>query len=218
MAAKKRPPKIPQFQSSPFKSLKGFAVSDEEKGSPVKDPPAPPREVAEEVDFLAAMADLGVERTGPESNGETSGNRPVTPPVEMVAAEDEELFLREVGCFDKVFRDELPEEPADTSPRRMKQLRQGKLGVDAELDLHGLERVAARQRTLHFLENAVYQGFQTVRIITGQGHRSVDGPVLRETIERLLRDECPSQVLEWGRAPARQGGAGALILFLRRSK
>jgi DNA-nicking Smr family endonuclease len=67
-----------------------------------------------------------------------------------------------------------------------------------------------------FLQDSVYQGFQTVLIITGKGLHSKEGPVLRTAVEKLLSQQ-KEQVLEWGLAPQRYGGSGALVVFLRRN-
>lgn len=216
MGKKNRPPRIPKFKSDPFKSLKGFAVSSDNP---------PPKEVQaetipeplEDLDFASAMQGLGVRKIDAE---ERVPPREKKTPEEVSAGRgerDSQIFLQALGQMDVTFKDEVPDDGESSPPsaRRMKLLRQGKLKVEAELDLHGMERVEARRQTLHFIENSFHQGWRTVRIITGQGHHSSNGPVLRDTIERLLRDEAPRQVLEWGRAPARQGGGGALILFLR---
>jgi len=65
-----------------------------------------------------------------------------------------------------------------------------------------------------FLQDALYQGYRTVLVITGKGSHSSDGPVLRIAMERLLESQ-RELVLEWGIAPPRYGGSGALIVFLR---
>jgi len=54
-----------------------------------------------------------------------------------------------------------------------------------------------------------------VLIVTGRGNRSDGEAVLRTEIERYLAQEAAAWVTEWGRAPARYGGEGALVVFLR---
>ncbi len=118
--------------------------------------------------------------------------------------------------MEAVFTDELPEEvEPSATPRRMKLLRAGKLVPEAELDLHGLDRVRAREKTRYFLEDAVYQGKRTVLLITGKGHGSAGEPVLRKEMERFLARDAGAWVSEWGDAPRRYGGEGALVVFLR---
>ncbi len=118
--------------------------------------------------------------------------------------------------MDNVFRDEIPEAAAASAPpRRMRQLRQGKLTPEAKLDLHGLNRQEAREKVRFFLEDAVFHGLKTVLVITGRGKGSSDGPVLRTFMEGYLSKEAKAWVLEWDRAPARYGGDGALVVFLK---
>jgi len=213
-----------EFKESPFKALKGLVVSDQ---------PAPPAkhaekipQVVEEVDdsslFEREMAMLNVEKRQGSELGRPlpPESRESEPPLvhNPTPVTDHELFLSALGSMDSVFRDELPqEEGPHASPRRMKQLRQGKLSPEAQLDLHGATREEARQKVGYFLEDCVYQGYKTVLVITGRGKGSVEGPVLRDDMERYLSHDASAWVVEWGRAPARYGGDGALVVYLRSS-
>jgi DNA-nicking Smr family endonuclease len=125
-------------------------------------------------------------------------------------------FLTAIDRIDQPLEEELPvdEELARARPRRMKQLARGELKLAGELDLHGLTRAEAVARTRLFLAGAVRQGWQVVVIVTGKGLHSPTGPVLRQAVERLL-DGSRDLVLEWGPAPRRFGGAGALVVFVR---
>ncbi len=216
-----------EFQHDPFRGLKGFCVSPAEKAA-MPDRPvatassdAPPRDeaaiFAEEMDRLGVVC-RDVEEDATEA---VAGRREVDPPaVDTVPApNDQDLFLASLGSMEKVFVDDFPlaEDPAAT-PRRMRQVRRGELVPEAQLDLHGLGRDAARDRVRHFLDNAVHHGRKTVLIVTGRGKSSGREPVLRAEIERYLRYEAAAWVAEWGRAPARYGGEGALIVFLKGRK
>lgn len=207
------------FSANPFKQLKGFAVSKEEVPAPVTKPQAKVEELPEEELFAHEMERLGVKEQPSAMPGralppETALERrpaPTPPPKD-----DGELFLHALGRMDAVFRDEFPEEPQlRAQPARMKQLRQGRLTPQAQLDLHGLSRETALERVGFFLQDAAYQGWGTVLVITGQGKRSEDGPVLRAAVERYLAEAGGAWVAEWGRAPARYGGDGALVVFLK---
>jgi DNA-nicking Smr family endonuclease len=96
----------------------------------------------------------------------------------------------------------------------MRQVGRGQLKPEAELDLHGLTVEESSAQVRFFLQNASYQGFRVVLVITGKGLHSNDEPVLRRAMEKLL-NELREQVLEWGVAPRRYGGDGALVVFLR---
>ncbi|MEZ4600318.1 MAG: Smr/MutS family protein [Syntrophotaleaceae bacterium] len=171
---------------------------------------------AREMDFLKVdPADRGEDEILEKSLPEDTETRFETPAKPVFLSEEEE-FLCAIGRMDAVFRDELPlEEPPAATPGRMKQLRQGKLAPEATLDLHGLSREQAREKVRFFLEDSVFQGRRTVLVITGKGRGSPDGPVLRDDMQRYLSSEARAWVVEWGRAPARYGGDGALAVFLR---
>ncbi|WP_305042168.1 Smr/MutS family protein [Geoalkalibacter sp.] len=236
MARKKRPQpsaevKQPQFAHNPFRDLKGLSVSAPPGKTPkVKEAKPVPLPAAEkdELLFLEEMAFLRVSPTKHRAAGE--GEDPLAepeweedsegspPPPVPLPEDDQTLFLRALGEMQCTFRDELPVEPPEpqASPRRMRELERGRFKPEAELDLHGLDRMRARERVRHFLDNCRHQGLRTVLVITGVGHHSNEEPVLRGEVERFLNEEGRSWVIEWGRAPRRYGGAGALVVFLKK--
>jgi len=217
-----------EFSSSPFKKLKGLSA--------LKDPPALPKSVDDQkssvtgntaalskdgVSFADEMGFLGVKPLpGKTIEGAApKQGRAVQPPVcpENPKEElDRESFLEALGSMEKTVVDEWSEEePVNKAvPRRMKQVERGQLKPEAELDLHGLTVEEACTKVRFFLQDALYRGCRTVLVITGKGSHSSDGPVLRIAMERLLESQ-RELVLEWGLAPQRYGGRGALIVFLR---
>lgn len=195
-----------------------------EKDSAVQKPASPPTAEPVVEDDVAAfereMALLGVdpqERDDRHREVEpTAVEFPEDKSEKKVELTDDELFLESLGSMDSVFHDEIPEtEEVAAAPRRMRQLRQGKLAPEAKLDLHGLTRQEAREKVRFFLEDATFQGLKTVLVITGRGKGSSDGPVLRQFMEGYLSSDAKAWVVEWGRAPARYGGEGALVVFLK---
>jgi len=207
------------FQQNPFKDLKGFCASSPKKGAPEKRPAQPPIQDDAEL-FAEEMERLGVSRTPMEESRKEKGEN--GPPASVTESEvkppktDREQFLASLGEMETVFCDEIPEEESPPAPpRRMRQVRRGELAPEAQLDLHGLTRDEARDRVRHFLDNASYHGRRTVLIVTGRGKGSGGEPVLRKEIERYLQHEAAAWVAEWGRAPARFGGEGALVVFLK---
>lgn len=221
-----------EFRNNPFKPLKGIAPPQADRGpkpkvSEVSDRPACNEQVDDEDLFSREMSLLGVsqqsrneeeevrEQSLPGDTGESAGaiDRKPAP----ITEEDE--FLCAMGQMDAVFQDEFPlEETPLATPGRMKQLRHGRLVPEASLDLHGLSREQAREKARFFLEDSVYQGCKTVLVITGRGKGSPDGPVLRNDMESYLANEAKAWVIEWGRAPARYGGEGALVVFLKTTR
>ncbi len=208
------------MQNNPFKDLKGFSVSaaDAKPAEPKEKPASRLSSQDEPRSFAEEMVRLGVQRMA-KPQGAAAAKPPVAKPIAESAPPvgDEELFVSALGKLDKSFVDQYPddEEPVIAAPRRMKQLRQGKLTPEATLDLHGETRDEAREKVRYFLENAVYHGMKAVLIITGRGRGSGGEPVLRGEIEQYLDGDGRAGVVEWGRAPKQHGGDGALVVFLR---
>lgn len=95
----------------------------------------------------------------------------------------------------------------------LKKLRQGYYGLDAELDLHGLTREAAKQQLLKFLHHCIEDGCRCVHIIHGKGYRSLDNhPVLKNQLNHWLRQH--NDVQAFCSASPKNGGAGAVMVLL----
>jgi DNA-nicking Smr family endonuclease len=96
----------------------------------------------------------------------------------------------------------------------MRRLRRGLYPIEDELDLHGLNQAAARDRLAEFLARARDSGRRCVRIIHGKGYRSgARGPVLRTAVDLWLRRHF--DVMAFSSARALDGGTGALYVLLR---
>jgi len=220
--------KTREFQNNPFRDLKGLSVSAPDKSASAQpaaqDAKRPATPAGNSGDLFAREMDfLGVQRvSGDEQSArdkETGQAESPPPPQSADPPAETDEFLAALGRLDVTFTDEFPENDAPglpkAAPRRMRQLRQGRLVPEDELDLHGMHRDRALEKVGWFLEDCVFQGLRTVLIITGRGQHSPEGPVLRETVARYLRGEGADLVLEWGTAPPRYGGEGALVVFLR---
>ncbi len=233
MAKKPAPPKPKDFAHNPFRDLKGLPVSDapklEKKPAKTEPPPPPAPKPAAPADdgelFAAEMQLLGVARQDRDDLSENplpepTEHPPAKPQTPAKPAAPEDEFLAAVGRLDVTFADEYPEPELEAelprpAPRRMRQLRRGQLVPEEQLDLHGLHRDQALEKARWFLQDAVHHGSRTVLIVTGRGQHSAEGPVLREAVARLLREDPDHLILEWGIAPPRHGGDGALVVFLR---
>jgi DNA-nicking Smr family endonuclease len=98
----------------------------------------------------------------------------------------------------------------------LKKLRKGYFGLDADIDLHGLNSREALQQLLRFLHHCVEAGKRCVLIVHGKGYHSPDNqPVLKNDINLWLRQH--KDVLAFCSAPSKVGGAGALLVLLRLS-
>jgi DNA-nicking Smr family endonuclease len=99
----------------------------------------------------------------------------------------------------------------------LKKLRKGKYGLDAEIDLHGLNSHEAKQQLHHFLRDCVAYGCRCVHIVHGKGYRSADNhPVLKNELNVWLRQH--NDVQAFCSAPPKDGGAGAVYVLLQLSK
>ena len=84
-----------------------------------------------------------------------------------------------------------------------------------ELDCHGLTAAETERRLHWFLDRARYQALRTVRIITGRGLHSPNGPVLPEVVEtelRLLQKNGQITGFRWEKKEREQ--SGAVIVYL----
>jgi DNA-nicking Smr family endonuclease len=97
----------------------------------------------------------------------------------------------------------------------LKRMRRKDWIVQSELDLHGMTGDEAEIATQRFLTQCLHQGIQRVRIIPGKGLSSPNQePVLKKRILQWLAHQ--SIVLAFTHAPAAQGGAGALLVLIKK--
>ena len=100
----------------------------------------------------------------------------------------------------------------------VRSLARGEIVPEAELHLHHLTADAAAHQAERFIEQSVEQGRHCVLLIHGRGlHSGPSGPALRAAlVEFLCRQPLAKHVLAFTSAPPRHGGAGALLVLLRR--
>jgi DNA-nicking Smr family endonuclease len=97
----------------------------------------------------------------------------------------------------------------------LRQLRRGGNAVEDELDLHGLTVAAAKPMLISFLNACRRRGYTRVRVIHGRGLRSESGEgVLKRMVAGWLAQR--EDVLAFCEAPPAEGGAGAVIVLLRK--
>ena len=98
-------------------------------------------------------------------------------------------------------------------PEVVRKLRRGVWTIQAQLDLHGLRRDAARERLGQFVHEAGQRGMRCVRVIHGKGHGSPGRePVLKSKVKSWLVQK--KAVIAFTQARACDGGAGALLVLL----
>ncbi|MGQ0698332.1 MAG: Smr/MutS family protein [Panacagrimonas sp.] len=99
--------------------------------------------------------------------------------------------------------------------RVLRQLRRGGFRLEAELDLHGLNRDKARAAVSVFLAQCRDLDRRCVRIIHGKGNGSPNsGPVIKRALDGWLRKV--RDVLAFCSARPEDGGSGAVYVLLRR--
>ena len=110
---------------------------------------------------------------------------------------DDQLSYRQSGIGDDV----------------LKHLRLGRWSLQGQIDLHGLNRDAAREALAEFLNDAGKRGLRCVRVVHGKGLGSPGRqPVLKGKVRSWLVQR--QEVLAFTQARGPDGGAGALIVLL----
>ncbi len=151
------------------------------------------------------------------------------PPGRLAAERDQGREDSDRQVFEQAMRDldagestpgagrQAPARAARPKVRRLKT-RPKNLRVDDQIDLHGLRTEAALRRLEAFIAEASSSGLRTVLVITGKGHHSPGGRgILRQRVEDWIRERGWRRVRTWSEAPARLGGRGAFVLYLRAS-
>jgi DNA-nicking Smr family endonuclease len=111
--------------------------------------------------------------------------------------------------------DELIFRRAGVPETVLRRLRRGQYRVEAEIDLHGMTVSEASAELGDFLRAARANDVRCVRIIHGKGLRSGNrGPVLKNTVNALLRRSDP--VLAFASARPAAGGTGATLVLISR--
>lgn len=118
----------------------------------------------------------------------------------------------------------LPQHKGGVDRNSARRLRQGKLPIEATLDMHGMYREEARQQLAVFLQRAYESGKRCVLVVTGKGRfhaedNTREAGVLKRELPRWL-DQPPIAplVLRHEYAQPHHGGEGAVYILLRRQR
>lgn len=215
---KEQSAKPKDFAATPFKALKGLAVERPQQPSAPEPPKRKePESPAEEELFLRAVEGVKRLEVSPSAaSGEKKG--PPPPPRKKFEDEDKNLFLAALKTMDVRFEDELPDDVQPLRPTassRMRRLKSGAIRIAMELDLHGLTREEALDNLKRFITGAYNRGQSAVLVITGKGNNSPGEPVLQAAVAGWLREQGKGMVAEFSPAPAKLGGSGAFVVFLK---
>lgn len=112
--------------------------------------------------------------------------------------------------------DEVRGRRDDLSPAQAAQLFLRVPAPEQKLDLHGLRGEDAGRQVVAFVRSAQRAGKRVVLIVHGRGQHSAGGVgVLAEVVlETVTRGGAAPVVRAFMSAPQRQGGSGALVVFL----
>jgi DNA-nicking Smr family endonuclease len=178
--------------------------------------PSKPAAVDEAGLFRQAMADVT-----PLPQNRPLPTAPRAPPKALFRLADEAAVLHqllhgpddpdlETGEDLRYLRPGVPEHV-------LRQLRRGRYTIQAEMDLHGLNRQQAREALNAFLQECRTLDLRCVRIIHGKGRSSPHGRgVLKAAVNGWLT-RC-DQVLAFCSARPADGGTGAIYVLLRRAR
>lgn len=167
--------------------------------------------------FRAAVADavpLRQQKTPPHIS--------TPPPIPRQRQLDEEQVLQDMfsDCLDPAdleTGDELLYCRPGLQHNVLRKLRRGHYSVGAELDLHGMRVVEARQALSAFLHQALASDIRVVRIVHGKGNGSLNKqPVLKGKVNHWLRQRI--EVMAFCSARQVDGGTGAIYVLLRRAR
>ncbi len=105
----------------------------------------------------------------------------------------------------------------DLDKRTDERLRRGQMPIEAQLDLHGMTQDEAYAALGPFILCSYEQGKRCVLVITGKGKT---GPgILKKRVPEWLTDtDLQPAILKTYPAKPKDGGAGALYVYLRRQR
>ncbi len=178
--------------------------------------PAKPAAVDEASLFRQAVADVT-----PLTQNRPLPTSPRPPPKARFRLADEAAVLRQLlhgpDEPDLETGEDLRYLRPGISEQLLRQLRRGRYAIQAEMDLHGLNRQQAREELNAFLHECRTLDLRCVRIIHGKGRSSPHGRgVLKAAVNGWLT-RC-DQVLAFCSARPADGGTGAIYVLLRRAK
>lgn len=161
-----------------------------------------------------------VGKVTPLQGGHRHVARKRVPPIPRQRYEDEHRVMQDLltdaPLEDLECGDELLFHRPGIQHGVVRKLRRGHYSIDAELDLHGMTAVVARQALSEFLRRCRHHGARCVRIIHGKGLGSVHGrPVLKQKVNGWLQQR--DEVLAFCSAPRTDGGTGAVYVLLKRA-
>ncbi|HRN62193.1 MAG TPA: Smr/MutS family protein [Luteimonas sp.] len=173
------------------------------------------RKLPEDDDAALFRSAIGPVRELPRTEAPPSPPkpRPGTRMAELDEAEAIGEFQRLLDAGPLEAGDSLRHRRDEVPARVLKRLAQGQYAAQDELDLHHASAAQAEAMLRDFLSEARHAGAGCVRIVHGKGLNSSGVPVLKNLVDRLLRQR--GDVLAFHSAPAAQGGTGAVLVLIK---
>ncbi|MDH5423956.1 MAG: Smr/MutS family endonuclease [Gammaproteobacteria bacterium] len=136
------------------------------------------------------------------------------PSAESAQAVSENIFsTSNVTDCDVILRFERP----GLQKPLLKTFRQGKMPIEASLDLHGYTSEQARTAMIEFMRLVQREQLRVVCIVHGKGFGSNSKqPVIKPLINKWLQEL--NEVLAFSSAQPKDGGTGAVYVLLRKDK
>lgn len=167
--------------------------------------------------FLSAVADVNRLTQTNQVELRPAPAAPVIRQKTMIEDDSAPDILSDSGEIEKVHAETvLSYCQTGIQNRLFRRLRQGKLQITEELDLHGLNVKQAKQVLLDFIQLAYPMEGCCVSIIHGKSNRSGAGEVaiMKQYVNHWLQQH--PRVLAFHSAQPRDGGTGSLYAILRR--
>lgn len=162
----------------------------------------------------------GVNKIAQPNRVQHDKNKPSMRPTQSLIDDEQVLvdMLSEPDDLTSIITgDELFFARSGLQHKVIKRLKRGELSIQAELDLHRLTKLEARQEVIAFLNYCAQNNFKQIRIVHGKGHGSVGKiPVLKTLVNHWLQQR--DEVLAFCSARACDGGTGAVYVLLRSNK
>ncbi len=111
--------------------------------------------------------------------------------------------------------------------RTAEKLRKGKIQIEARLDLHGKTQNQAHELLNNFIGQSARQGLRCVLVITGKGKSRLLSEKIIEPEVGILKKKVPEwleenifaqHILRMAQAHPKDGGSGALYVYLKRQR
>ncbi len=115
----------------------------------------------------------------------------------------------------------------DLDHQTLKRLKRGNIPIEGKIDLHGMNQPQARKKLIEFILHAHNTKKRCVLVITGKGNTGrvsnnwldqKPGILKRKVPDWLYEAELNSIVLKAVQAQPKDGGSGALYVYLRRMR